>query len=74
MGVALTLKTTIDQVLRQMAWRCFLEFRASSRGQPPFEMLQSASDKRPILLASELPEGVGAFGRFLFLDAQLPVL
>ena len=27
-------------------------------------MLQSASDKRPILLASELPEGVGAFGRF----------
>ena len=26
------------------------------------------------MLASELPEGVGAFGRFLFLDAQLPVL
>ena len=37
-------------------------------------MLQSASKERLHLLASELPEGVGAFGRFLFLDAQLPVL
>ena len=74
MGAALTLKNNYTSGFEADGRRCFLEFRAPSRGQQPSEMLQSASNKRPILLASELPEGVGAFGRFLFLDAQLPVL
>ena len=37
-------------------------------------MLQSVHKQRLHSLASELPEGVGAFGRFLFLDAHLTVL
>ena len=57
-----------------MLRRGFLEFRAQRRGQQASEMLQSASKQRPLLLVSELPEGVGAFGRFLFLDAYLSVL
>ena len=49
--------------LGQMAGVVFVQ------GQPwstALQMLQSASYKWPILLASELPEGVGAFGRFVW--------